>query len=285
MGRLPWIIKLPFMITTSELEEEPSDAPWKRILKFFRTTNHGKAPSSRVMYRSNIESIGEQFEQWRFANCQLCFSAIVKVASDHTLERCSYAKSSRSGQAVQEVLYWLDTLRIPRFIEDRPDTLGCCSLCVNTATICHEIATTLRTVDGVLAEEARKSIFDATLGRDGLCENKPEVKRTIAALWVWQNGILGKALTALLAKDERVDITAANQVRCWFERFIKVGDIKAPRLLLVFDLLVAGFYFWRQARPNVIPTPNRTQATASASTPLWISQELDQPERIKGTLD
>jgi hypothetical protein len=62
-----------------------------------------------------------------------------------------------------------------------------------------------------------KEVFRSATGPDGLCNNKQAGRRTIAALCVFDNQILGKTLTKFVSDRYGVDLTAEGQAAEWFE--------------------------------------------------------------------
>jgi hypothetical protein len=280
--RLPWITKLPFTISHAELGAPASHSePWRQILAYLRETDAER--NRRFGQDIRFRPFLSLFRQWGAVGCQVCFASTGLVHTDHELNDCR--QQGRASDSARNVLYWLEHLVIPRFGRG-PGEQGLCNLCFRTQAICkdliaaNQIAYTVSTDD---KEAALAEHFDPSLGTDGLCENKPTVRRTIAALWTWNGGVLGKAFTAFLALDKGIDIDAENHVRSWFEREVTtsldlgrasgVGE-QTPRLLFIFEALVAGFQHWNGSRQ----LPGR-------QLPRWISLDEDSPDRIRATLD
>ncbi|RKK12598.1 hypothetical protein BFJ67_g18075, partial [Fusarium oxysporum f. sp. cepae] len=110
--------------------------------------------------------VGIELEKWASVGCQLCY-VLDDTGLDHNLENCTAAGS----KAAQRILSWLETLHLER---------------------CH--ANT--------KEEKNhwtEKYMSAT-GPDGFCENKPAIRRTIAALCTVDDQILGKALTSFVSQ-------------------------------------------------------------------------------------
>ncbi|KDN59861.1 hypothetical protein CSUB01_11030 [Colletotrichum sublineola] len=123
-------------------------------------------------------------------------------------------QQGRDSHGAHNVLSWLEQMALPRFTSS-PGTGGFCSLCVETSALCGDLrsgnrassATTLESKKAALAKH-----YDPTLRTDALCENKVIVRRTIAALWTWNNGVLGKAFTAFLSQDQGVNLELKSHV-------------------------------------------------------------------------
>ncbi|KAK1958608.1 hypothetical protein LY78DRAFT_726510, partial [Colletotrichum sublineola] len=58
--------------------------------------------------------------------------------------------------------------------------------------------------------------------RASLSQCRPIIKRTIAALWAWEDGVLAKALMAFMQQSEGIDLLEERQVRAWFEKMLRV---------------------------------------------------------------
>lgn len=87
-------------------------------------------------------------------------------------------------------------------------------------------------------------MFDSPPGPDGHCNNKPAVRRAIAALCTFDNQILGKILTKFVSNWDGADLTTQTGATQWFERKIPLGKKDwILQLLIVLDILTAAFDF------------------------------------------
>ena len=84
--------------------------------------------------------------------------------------------------------------------------------------------------------------YDSHAGHDGYCENKPVVRRMIAALCAYDDQLLGKVLTKITLDSGGVDLASEPQARRRFEQRIRSQDNGwTPRLLHVLDLLIRAY--------------------------------------------
>ncbi|RBA11787.1 hypothetical protein FPRO05_14224 [Fusarium proliferatum] len=153
--------------------------------------------------------VGIELEKWASVGCQLCY-ALEDTGLDHNLENCT----ATGSKAAQRILSWLETLHLERYH-------------ANT-------------------EEEKNQWTDkymSATGPDGFCENKPAIRRTIAALCTVDDQILGKALISFISKTYNTDITLKSQATKWFEEKVPLKETWVPQLLLAFDLLVRAFEF------------------------------------------
>ncbi|KDN66651.1 hypothetical protein CSUB01_11688 [Colletotrichum sublineola] len=236
-----WRINLPFMPRPSGPRGANAAEPWRQVLSYIRQTegtrNHHFGRPSRFL------PIQAMFYRWKTTDCQLCFSIAGQVRSDHGLDNCQ--KHGRSGVVARVVLEWLD--------EAGPHGPGRCQSCLCIETPCQDIVAKnmLAPTRYCTKEERefwRRKLFDPLLGVDRLCQNRPIIKRTIAALWAWEDGVLAKALMAFMQQSEGIDLLEERQVRAWFEKMVPetIYVIKTTRLLFIFEFMVVGFDFWRQ---------------------------------------
>ncbi|EWZ78938.1 hypothetical protein FOWG_16879 [Fusarium oxysporum f. sp. lycopersici MN25] len=180
--------------------------------------------------------VGIELEKWASVGCQLCY-ALEDTGLDHNLENCTAAGS----KAAQRILSWLETLHIERYAGNANH----CSLCTETDQICEDIAIMIRRCHANTKEEKNhwSEKYMSATGPDGFCENKPAIRKTIAALCTVDDQILGKALTSFISKTYNTDITLESQATKWFEEKVPLEETWVPQLLLAFDLLVRAFEF------------------------------------------
>ncbi|PVH91702.1 hypothetical protein DM02DRAFT_663702 [Periconia macrospinosa] len=130
--------------------------------------------------RHQLRAVGEEFQRWRNAGCQLCYANSGKPEPDHELECCNRWDSSEKAR---RIFHWLQGLTLPRFA----DGSGACTMCSETDSPCGDIIAGIRLHE--TEHEDVKSFWRHRLNtspyEDGECENKPVVKRTIAALCAW----------------------------------------------------------------------------------------------------
>ncbi|EMT67894.1 hypothetical protein FOC4_g10000150 [Fusarium odoratissimum] len=153
--------------------------------------------------------VGIELEKWASVGCQLCY-VLDDTGLDHNLENCTAAGS----KAAQRILSWLETLHLER---------------------CH--------ADTKEEKNHWTEKYMSATGPDGFCENKPAIRKTIAALCTVDDQILGKALTSFVSKTYNTDLTLDSQATKWFEEKVPLEETWVPQLLLAFDLLVRAFEF------------------------------------------
>ncbi|KAK2470470.1 hypothetical protein H9L39_18087 [Fusarium oxysporum f. sp. albedinis] len=178
--------------------------------------------------------VGTELEKWATVGCQLCY-VLGNTGLDHNLENCTAAGS----EIAQRLLRWLETLHLERYAGN----VNHCSLCTETDQICEDIAIMIRRYHAKTEEEKdhwTEKYMSAT-GPDGFCDNKPSIRRTIAALCTVDDQILGKALTSFISKTYDTDLTLESQAAKWFEEKVPLGETWVPQLLVAFDLLVRAF--------------------------------------------
>ncbi|KAI3572849.1 hypothetical protein IWW34DRAFT_824118 [Fusarium oxysporum f. sp. albedinis] len=158
--------------------------------------------------------VGTELEKWATVGCQLCY-VLGNTGLDHNLENCTAAGS----EIAQRLLRWLETLHLERY----------------AGNICEDIAIMIRRYHAKTEEEKdhwTEKYMSAT-GPDGFCDNKPSIRRTIAALCTVDDQILGKALTSFISKTYDTDLTLESQAAKWFEEKVPLGETWVPQLLLV----------------------------------------------------
>ncbi|EXM15599.1 hypothetical protein V3481_018826 [Fusarium oxysporum f. sp. vasinfectum] len=188
------------------------------------------------LLRANLKlwTLGEQLEKWCSVGCQLCY-VCGDMGLDHKLDDYTTAGS----EVARRLLGWLETLHLDRFVGAR----GNCSLCTETNQICEDIAIGLWVCDASTEEETNrwKRKYMSATDPDGLCGNKPAIRRAIAALCAFDEQLLGKTLTTFISRKNDVDLTIESHAVEWFERKVPHGETWVPQLLIVFDVLVAAF--------------------------------------------
>ncbi|GKT54377.1 hypothetical protein ColTof4_13832 [Colletotrichum tofieldiae] len=249
-----WRINLPFMPRPSGLGGAHAAEPWRPVLSYIQRTKRSRNRDFGTPSRFFL--LQDMFHRWKAVDCQLCFAMAGQVRSDHGLDTCH--KHGRSGVLARVVLRWLD--------EVGPYGPGRCRFCPRIETPCQDIvANDMVTSTRHCAEEERefwrRKLFDPLLGVDGLCQNRPIIKRAIAALWAWEDGVLAKALMAFMQQSEGIDLLEERQVQAWFGKVVGgAGDpAETPRLLFLFEFMVLGFDYWRNLGARM---PRRTDLSS-----------------------
>jgi hypothetical protein len=221
--------------------------------------------------RHRLLAINQVFVQWRNVGCQLCYASTGEHEPDHDLEQCSYHESSEKAR---KIFNWLQELRLLRLVNG----FGACSLCFNTDRPCGDVIAGIRLDEAECDEEKEywKGRLSGAPYGDGECENKPVVKRTIAALCAYDEQILGKYLSERLRDENGVDPMAQNLVALWFERLVVQDGDKVLRLLFVFEMLTFAFDFRR----------SRSAATQDLGEirvlPCLYEQSWDDDDEVQG---
>jgi hypothetical protein len=185
-----------------------------------------------------LYGIEKAFVRWRNVGCQLCYASTGQPEPDHDLEHC---KQRDVSDKARRIFNWLQDLKLPRLVPG----IGACSLCSMTDFPCGDIIAGIRLdeADCDVVKEHWASRLKGSPFDDGACQNKPVVKRTIAALSAYDDQILGKYLSERLRDENDVDFMAQNLVASWFERRVRFRDSSLLRLLFVFELLTSAFDF------------------------------------------
>jgi hypothetical protein len=193
--------------------------------------------------------IDQAFVQWRNVGCQLCYASTGELEPDHNLEHCSQQIGSEKAR---KIFNWLQELKLPRLVHG----IRACSLCFITNCPCGEVIAGIRLHEAECDDEKRhwQNLLNTSLYRDGKCQNKPVVKRTIAALCAYNNQVLGKYLSERLRDENSLDFMAQNLVVFWFEQFVNFHGDKVLRLLFVFDMLASAFDI-RRSRSSAARNP------------------------------
>ncbi|KAJ6267416.1 hypothetical protein PSV08DRAFT_229224 [Bipolaris maydis] len=188
--------------------------------------------------RRQLQALSEKFQRWKNVGCQLCYVKSGKPEPDHKLECCDRWDDSEKAR---RIFNWLQGLKLPRFTASSGD----CTMCSQTDSICGDIKAMMRMHETEHEEVQRfwRNRLNTSPYGDGECENKPLVKRTIAALCAYDDQILGKFISQRLRDKERVEIMAENHMAYWFERIIDFDGTKIYRLLFVFELLIRAFEY------------------------------------------
>lgn len=128
----------------------------------------------------------------------------------------------------------------------------------------------------------QQNLLDSSPYRDGDCQNKPVVKRTIAALCAYDDQVLGKYLSEQLRNENSVDFIAQNLVAFQFKQFINFHSNRVLRLLFVFKMLTSAFNF-RRSRSSTARNPCQIN-----DFPSLFEQGQDNNAKVQGqqnTLD
>ena len=211
----------------------------------------------------------KQFTRWRNVGCQLCFASTGQPEPDHTFEDCIRWEG---GQTARDICKWLEGLQIPRDSEG----LGGCSLCFHTIEPCEAVRMACRASSA--STDGSRSYWVQLLksrdSQDGFCDNKPVLRKTIAALCTYDEQVLGKALAVMVANRDQVDFTAENQVAYWFAGKVAYQDGWIPRIFFVLEMLLWAWEF-RQQR-----TPQRTSSDSKVTYAPSLTDGWDDADEI-----
>ncbi|KAK3939030.1 hypothetical protein QBC46DRAFT_365102 [Diplogelasinospora grovesii] len=128
---------------------------------------------------------------------------------EHVRQR--YVVTGAQSALDESILRWLESLAIPRHFGQG----GSCSTCSHGWVVEH----------------------DLTLGPDGRCENRPVVRRMVAALCAYDDQMLSKILTKIALKRDGFE-----------QRIRSLKGFWVPRLLHVLDELILAFNFQHPER-------------------------------------
>ncbi|KAH7011080.1 hypothetical protein EDB80DRAFT_890972 [Ilyonectria destructans] len=172
----------------------------------------------------------------------------------HTMEKCH----RRHGcDKARSILKWLESLNIPKFLED-PSS---CSMCMHMWFPCGDICLSQSICDaGSKQEKARVAKeLQSQPSFDGHCERNPIMRRAIAALCSYDDQFLANILAKLASDKDDVDLSLERSARAWFEHRIPYKDSWISRLLLIFETLTVGFYIPQNYRLGLPPLDNLPQ--------------------------
>jgi hypothetical protein len=170
-----WPGSLPIFGRPSPLERE--DVIKERNMISTHISSVEAKVNSSFQSRHRLLAIDQAFVRWRNVDCQLCYASTGQHEPDHDLEQCSRHESSEKAR---KILDWFQGLRLPRLVNG----LGACSLCFMTNCPCGYVVAGIRLDEAEYDEEKRywRGRLSGASHGDGECQNKPVVKRTIAAL-------------------------------------------------------------------------------------------------------
>ncbi|KJZ68433.1 hypothetical protein HIM_12177 [Hirsutella minnesotensis 3608] len=188
--------------------------------------------------KTRLEHVHEATERWWFAGCELCFLATGRKVPGHNIKTCNRQPACEQAR---RILRWLESLRIPRQYPEG----GGCSMCGHGWLPCKEVAIGLR---------RRAHIIE-----DGLCQNKPVVRRMMAALCAWDDQLLGKVLTKMTLEQDNVDITSEPSARRWFQGRLRIcgrGEFWASNMVCVLDQILSAYDFHYSSEKVPAPAVN-----------------------------
>jgi hypothetical protein len=218
-----------------------------------------------------LHGIEEAIVRWRNVGCQLCYASTGEPEPDHDLEHCRRRDVSDKAR---KMFNWLQDLKLPRLVPG----IGACSLCSMTDFPCGDIVAGIRS-DEADCDEVKQHWANLLKGSpfgDGECQNKPVVKRTIAALCAYDDQILGKYLSERLRDENDLDFMAQNLVALWFEKRISFRNNSVLRLLFVFELLTSAFDF-RRSVSAAAKEPRKIE-----DLPCLYEQGWDDDDELQG---
>ena len=202
--------------------------------------------------RRPFANTDRDFTRWKNVGCQLCYVNTGRPEPDHHLLECK----ADGHEATWRNIAWLAQLRLPRYY----DVVGNCSLCSELFYPCAEMCKANQ-IDSAVDTNQREFLTagrDMNSGLDGLCEMKPVVRNTIAALCAYDGQFLGRVLAKWLSSQSSIDFSVESQVTRWFEERVPCGRHKRrfPQILVLFDTLLRGFEF-RMVHKHKSNEPNR----------------------------
>lgn len=202
-------------------------------------------------FKLRLEHVHGTTERWLFAGCELCFLATGRKAPDHSMNTCNRQPACKEAR---RILRWLESLRIPRQYPEG----GGCSMCGHGWLPCKEVA---------IGQPRHAHLVD-----DGLCQNKPVVRRMMAALCAWDNQLLGKVLTKVILEHDKVDITTSEQAaRRWFQGRLRLGGPDkywASNMVCILEQLLLAYDF--QCATKKAPAQAVNEVLGSGdSAPRW----------------
>ena len=236
--RIFWSGSLPIFGRPSPLERDNVLEERKLISAHIKSQEAEANKDFDTPHR--LHGIEGAFVRWRNVGCQLCYASTGEPEPDHDLEHCRRRDASDKAR---KIFNWLQDLNLPRLVPG----IGACSLCSMTDFPCEDVIAGISS-DEAACDEVKKHRANLLKGSpfgDGECQNKPVVKRTIAALCAYDDQILGKYLSERLRDENDMDFMAQNLVAFWFERRVSFRDNSVLRLLFVFELLTSAFDFRR----------------------------------------
>lgn len=208
----------------------------------FPDRDHRTTPDEKYwhVYRAQkrLERILEIADLWRFDSCELCFLATGLRLACHSIYDCNRQPVC---EPAKRILRWLESLRIPRYYPER----GGCSMCGHGFYPCREVA---------VGHHSYAPTLD-----DGQCQNKPVVRRMMAALCAWDDQILGKAMAQMTLEQDGVDITLELEARRWFEGRLRLGGpdaFWASNMICVLDQLLSAYKFQFSTTKRAAPAVN-----------------------------
>ncbi|KAH6974915.1 hypothetical protein EDB80DRAFT_757801 [Ilyonectria destructans] len=209
-----------------------------------------------------LDNIHKTTEWWTSIRCEVCFIATGKQQLGHDMNTCR----SDEGNRARSIHRWLESLTIPRSVRGQ----GTCSMCTHTFRPCGEIRIACR-IDTADAGEDKATWVKKLRSKsnpNGHCEQKPVIRRVIAALCAYDSQFLGKLIAKMASDDDSADLSVEHHARAWFEKRVPFDDSWIPNLLFVFETLVLAFYY-RQNRQAGLPPlegfPHRPAGTLITS--------------------
>lgn len=158
-------------------------------------------------------------EDWRFVSCELCFIIKGRREPDHGLDSCEQQPASKPAKCI---LQQLTILTIPQYYNQK----GACSICRHGQLVCNKIrqGESVRQEAYNYKSNSRKANLikedNTRSGRDSYYINKPVVRRIIAALYAYNDQILGKILTKITLDYKGINLASENQARRQFKQCI-----------------------------------------------------------------
>ncbi|KAG7405719.1 hypothetical protein Forpi1262_v018433 [Fusarium oxysporum f. sp. raphani] len=222
-------------------------------------------------------------EWWETVGCEFCFVMNGNVQPGHAMEKCDRWHGCDKARSI---LKWLESLNIPKVLEDP----GSCSMCTHMWFPCGDICLSQSIHDaGSKQEKARLAKeLQSQPSFDGHCERKPIMRRVIAALCSYDDQFFAKILAKLASDNDDVDLSLERSARAWFEHRVPHKDSWIPRLLFIFETLIVGFYVRQNYRLGLPPFDNLPQnppgACRSRVAPTRLEAPGSTPNRPDGDI-
>ncbi|RMJ02400.1 hypothetical protein CDV36_015333 [Fusarium kuroshium] len=159
-----------------------------------------KGSTSRLEKR--LDNAYATLEWWEAVGCEFCFVMNGNAQPGHAMEKCDRWHGCDKARSI---LKWLESLSIPKFLEDP----GSCSMCTHTWFPCGDICLSQSIHDAGSKQEKARLVkeLQSQPSFDGHCERKPIMRRVIAALCSYDDQFFAKMLAKLASDNDDVDLS------------------------------------------------------------------------------
>lgn len=164
--------------------------------------------SSADRLEKRLDNAYATLKWWGTVGCEFCFVMNGNAQPGHTMEKCDRWHGCDKARSI---LKWLESLNIPKFLENP----GSCSMCTHTWFPCGDICLSQSIYDaGSKQEKARLAKeLQSQPSFDGHCERKPIMRRVIAALCSYDDQFLANILAKLASDKDDVDLSLERSAR------------------------------------------------------------------------